>query len=144
MSGVEPDHHIVNIMSSAIVLLILHPLEHLNAMFKRTPLGYLLRQRKGKITLASIQFKLYPLCPIAYPNKKGEIFPGEATDPAIQEAFYVVTAVELQKPLNHLRNGPVLLKPVGLDPQPVAFGNVGFSVSGDISGDLVLAVVVVD
>lgn len=119
MSSMEPDHHIVNIIPSAVVLLILHPPEHLNAMFKRTYLGYL-------------------------PNKKGEIFPGEAAHPAIQETLYIVPVVELQKPFNHLRNAPILLKPIGFDPQSVVFGNVGFSESRDMGRDLVLAVVVVD
>lgn len=45
MSSMQPDHHIVNIISCTIVFLILHPTENLDAVFNRAHVGYFLHSK---------------------------------------------------------------------------------------------------
>ena len=79
-----------------------------------------------------------------YPNKKREIFPREAANPAVQQGLNVVARMELEDLMDHFRYRPVLLESVGLDSETVASGNIGLPEAGEVSGDMVLAFVVVD
>lgn len=54
MSSMQPDHHIVNIISCTIVFLILHPTENLDAMFNRAHVGYFLHS-KVEVALKLLQ-----------------------------------------------------------------------------------------
>ena len=76
--------------------------------------------------------------------KKREIVPGEAANPAVQQGFNVVARMELEYLMDHFRYHLVLLESVGLDSKTVASGNIGLSETGEVSGDMVLAFVVVD
>lgn len=87
-------------------------------------------------------FNCTPLC--QFLNEEGEIFPSKTANPPVQYRFDILPVIELQHSVDHLRYGPVLLEAVAFYTQTVPFRDMGLPESTHPSGNLVLALVVVD